>query len=145
MQAFVGESEHTLDEKSRLIVPQRHRGALVDGHFLVKGLDGCLWLMPAKTFERIDAQLQKESIFDEETRDFERLFYSGIDGVLDAQGRLTISPALRKYAGMGDDQPVIVVGTRNRLEIWSRDRWEVRSARVHAQGPTIAQKFRGVV
>jgi MraZ protein len=145
MFAFVGESEHTLDDKGRLIIPQRHREALGEGYFLTKGLDLCLWLLPLNTFHQIDAQLQSVSILDENMRDLERLFYAGVDGKLDGQGRLSVPAPLRRYAGIEDEAPVVVVGTRIRLELWSRDRWESRSAHLHAHGTEIAQQLKGIL
>jgi MraZ protein len=145
MIAFVGESEHNLDDKGRLIIPQRHREALAGGHFLTKGLDHCLWVLPLATFQRIDAQMFEASILDENTRDLERMFYAGVDGHLDSQGRLTVPPALRRYAGLDDEATVVVVGTRMRLELWSRERWAARSEHLHEHGAAIAQQLKGLV
>ena len=118
-----GESEHAQDDKGRVIIPQKHREALGDGFFITKGLDRCLWLIPQRSWDRIDTQLKKLDVSDENARKLERLLYPGTVGRLDKQGRLNIPANLRRHAGIQDGGPVVLVGVRNRLELWHADRW----------------------
>lgn len=123
MFKFHGESDHTLDDKGRVIIPVKYRDALADGWFLTRGLDGCLWLFPSETWDRVSALLESSQLTKRDARNLDRLLYTGSDGQLDKQGRLLIPQHLRGHAGL-DDTHVVIVGVKNRLEIWSPDRWQ---------------------
>lgn len=124
MFKFHGESDHTLDEKNRIIIPVKYRDALADGLFLTRGLDGCLWLYPLSTWEDLSANLEASNQKRRDARHLDRLLYSGTPASLDKQGRMLIPNNLRAHAGLVDNHAVIV-GVKNRLEIWSRERWAI--------------------
>ena len=142
MLGFINESDHNLDEKGRLVIPQRHRAAFASGFVLTRGLDGCLWLWPLPTFESVQEQIRPASILDEPTRNLERLLYTGLDGKLDQQGRLTIPASLRKYAGIGSDGQVVLLGSRRRLEVWSPERWDAVTQRLPADAASASEQIR---
>jgi MraZ protein len=50
------------------------------------------------------------------------LFASASDEVPDKQGRITVPPALRQYAGL--DRDCVVIGANTRMEIWDATAWE---------------------
>lgn len=121
--SFVGEFERNLDDKSRLVIPPRFRPELEDGFFVTRGLDGCLWLFPRATWTALSAKLAKSSIVKGGARRLDRMLFAGIDGELDGQARISLPQTLRKHAGLEPNGPVIVVGVKNRIELWEPDRW----------------------
>ncbi len=123
---FQGATELSLDAKGRLAVPTRHRDALASGNgkvVLTAHPDGCLLLYPHVSWEPIRAKLQGLSNFNEQARWWQRLLLGFAEELeLDGSGRILISPALRKLAGL--QKQVMLVGQGSRFEVWDLDRWE---------------------
>ena len=68
------------------------------------------------------AQLREAPLAQKQARDYVRVMLSGADSqVPDKQGRVTIPPPLRDYAGLGRELAVIGAGTR--AEIWDAQAW----------------------
>src|SRR5947209_12366520 len=96
-----GRSEHSLDEKGRVIIPQRFRETLGPEFMLVTGPGPCLRIYPMAVFERMEDELASTDVLDEANADklmLQRLFYDGDVGSLDQQFRLTIPKPLRNWA-----------------------------------------------
>lgn len=138
---FHGEYEHGLDEKGRVIVPMKCRPPVEDGLFLTRGLEGCLWLFPRRVWEMVSSQLEDTRLTYREARLLERMLYSGVEGGMDRQGRLLVPPTLRQYAGLEPGQPVIIVGVKNRLELWNPDRWKAETAVLDDPQSDISQEL----
>ena len=96
---FFGESEHSLDNKGRVIIPARLRPALSEGLFVTRGLENCLWLFTMETWEEISGRLADVRMTNSHARQLERLLYSGTEAKLDKQGRLLLPASLRNFAG----------------------------------------------
>lgn len=129
-----GRSEHSLDEKGRVIIPQRFRETLGDEFMLVTGPGPCLRIYPMPVFERMEEQLESDSVLDEANADkqmLQRLFYDGDVGSLDQQFRLTLPKALRNWAEFGkqENETVIIIGMGEKLELWSHAAWEAYKAK----------------
>jgi MraZ protein len=125
---FQGATELSLDAKGRLAVPTRHRDALQSGGravVLTAHPDSCLLLYPKLAWEPIGARLQALSSFNEQARWWQRLLVGFAEEFeVDAQGRILISPALRKFADLKKD--VMLVGQGSHFEIWDVAAWEER-------------------
>ncbi len=135
---FYGEHEHSLDEKGRLILPARYRAAFEQGFFLTRGLENCLWMFTQATWHQLTARLESSVITSLPARQLDRLLYSGTDGTVDKQGRLLVPPSLRAYAELAENEPVIVVGVKNRVELWSQKRWNEVTADLGNRGSEFA-------
>lgn len=119
---FLGTYEPRLDDKGRLILPAKFREALAPGIVLTRGQERCLYGFPRAEFERVHAQMQSASLTSKQARDFQRVLLSGAsDEIPDKQGRLTIPPILRKYAGL--DRALAVIGAGSKIEIWDQNSW----------------------
>lgn len=128
---FVGTHERNLDDKGRVALPAPFRSRLGEHCYLVKGLDRCVSVLPAEVFEAEAAYIDERVKAGEISRNEARaLFYSASLGSFDKQGRITIDEQLRTYAGLTLGQSLVVAGARDRLEIWSTDRY----ARVNTDG-----------
>lgn len=123
MFAFHGEFEHGLDDKGRVIIPVVCREPIQEKLFLTRGLERCLWLFPWDTWEFISAKLSALQLPYREARLLERALFAGTVSHLDRQGRLGLTPSLRDYAELAPGEPVVIVGVRNRLELWNPERW----------------------
>lgn len=119
---FLGTYEPKLDEKGRVILPAKFREQLSDGLVITPGQDRCLYIVSAGEFTRMVDDLAKSPSTTKHARDYIRVLMSGAsDEVPDKQGRVTIPPRLRSYAGISRD--LIVVGVGTRAEIWDAEAW----------------------
>lgn len=120
---FMGEYNHTLDAKGRLIVPAKFREALGEEFTVTKGMDGCLFVFPGEEWEAFEEKLHSLPMIDKEARQFTRFFLAGAASVeVDKSGRILIPGVLREFAGITKD--AVLIGVGSRVEIWSRDRYE---------------------
>ncbi len=120
---FLGTHSPRLDDKGRLFLPAKYREELSGGLVITKGQERCLYVFPLAEFQRITEALRAAPVTAKAVRDYSRVFFaSASDELPDKQGRITIPPALRGYAGLGRD--CIVIGANTRLEIWDAQAWE---------------------
>jgi MraZ protein len=140
---FRGEHHNIIDDKGRLSIPAKFREQLTAEHeglpVLTRGLDNCLWLFPGETWKRNEEQLSHLDPFDANARMLVRVFLgSSVECEIDKQGRIAISPVLRKAAGL--DRNVVVVGLLNRIEIWDREKYEQQQVLTNSSFEALAQK-----
>ncbi|MGN9018715.1 division/cell wall cluster transcriptional repressor MraZ [Lachnospiraceae bacterium HCP1S3_C3] len=120
---FMGEYNHTIDAKGRLIVPAKFREALGDEFVVTRGLDDCLFVFPNEGWKVFEEKLSTLPVANKNARRFARFFLSGAATVeLDKQGRILIPTTLREYGAL--EKEVVFIGVANRVEIWSKERWE---------------------
>ncbi len=123
MHMFMGEYNHTIDAKGRLIIPSKFREALGDEFVVTKGMDGCLFVFDNSEWQAFEAKLRSLPMIDKEARQFTRYFLAGAASLeVDKQGRILLPAVLREFADITKD--AVLVGVGNRVEIWSKDRWE---------------------
>ena len=126
---FMGEHKHTIDAKGRLIIPSRFREELGQEFIITRGLDGCLFIFPQKEWKEFEMKLRGLPLIDKNARKFLRFFLSGAAACeLDKQGRILIPGALREFAGM--EKEVMLAGMLNRIEVWSKERWDANNSYV---------------
>ncbi len=119
----MGEYQHTLDEKGRMIIPVKFREGLGSHFVMTRGLDKCLFVYPMSDWETLEAKLKALPMTRADARAFVRFFFSGAtECELDKQGRILIPQTLRDYAELGKD--CVVLGVSNRVEIWSEPVWK---------------------
>lgn len=120
---FMGEYNHTIDAKGRLIVPAKFREILGDNFIVTKGLDGCLFVYPNDEWTRFEEKLKSLPLTNKNARQFTRFFLAGAAACeVDKQGRILLPQVLRAFASLEKD--VVLVGVASRIEIWSRERWD---------------------
>jgi MraZ protein len=120
---LLGTHGYALDPKGRVSLPQRFRDAFADGVWITAGQERCLYCFPRAEWDRRSEEIGSSSLSDARGRAFARLFFGQSDEArLDAQGRITIPQRLRDLAGITKD--VVVLGVRERMEIWDRDEYE---------------------
>lgn len=123
MCMFMGEYNHTIDAKGRLIIPSKFRETLGDEFVVTKGLDGCLFVYDNAEWGNFESKLKTLPLTNKDARQFVRFFLAGAASVeVDKQGRILLPSVLREFGQLAKD--VILVGVGSRIEIWSRERWE---------------------
>ena len=143
MAELLGTHSYSLDPKGRVSLPVKFREAFDEGLWLTVGQDRCLYCFPKAEWERRSREVDAFALSDKDGRAFSRLFFASADEVrLDAQGRVTIPQRLRDVVGIKKE--VVVLGVRERMEIWDRgefDRYRrrprdrLRERRAGARGP----------
>ena len=122
-ERFIGEYNHTIDAKGRLIVPAKYRDNLGERFYVTKGFDDCLFVYAEEDFNILQEKIRALPLSNKESRTISRFFLgSAQEGELDKQGRILISGPLREHADLVKD--VVLVGVGNHIEIWSKDRYE---------------------
>ena len=119
---FMGEYNHTVDAKGRLIVPSKFREQLGDEFVVTKGLDGCLFVYENTEWKALEEKLHALPLTNANARKFSRFFLAGATTCeVDKQGRILLPAVLRDFAKSEKD--AVLVGVGSRIEIWSRDVW----------------------
>jgi len=120
---FLGEYDHTIDDKGRLTVPARFRAELAEGLVVTRGMDRCLLIYPIQEWYRLFERVTALPLNDRRARAIRRRLLSAASDVApDSQGRVLIPPRLRTYASLSGD--VIVAGNGTYIEVWNPQMWE---------------------
>jgi MraZ protein len=138
-QMFLGQFSHSFDDKSRLTVPAKFREPLVDGAFVVQGLDNNLMVLTASAFETIYKSLMAMNMMDPAARALQRIILGNASQTnLDSAGRILIPQNLRDLAGLQTE--AVLVGLGDYFEIWTPANWQAEQAKL--QDPaTNEQRF----
>ncbi|WP_163194818.1 division/cell wall cluster transcriptional repressor MraZ [Clostridium thermarum] len=120
---FIGEYQHAIDNKNRMIIPSKFREELGNSFVLTKGLDGCLYAYTMNEWKIMEEKLKKLPLTSKDARAFVRFFFSGANEVeIDKQGRALIPQNLLEYAGI--EKEIVSIGVSTRIEIWSKAKWD---------------------
>ncbi|MCJ7839544.1 division/cell wall cluster transcriptional repressor MraZ [Lederbergia sp. NSJ-179] len=120
---FMGEYQHNIDTKGRLIVPAKFRDALGESFVITRGLDQCLFGYPLDEWQQLEEKLKTLPMTKKDARAFTRFFFSGaIECEIDKQGRINLPTTLIGYAKL--EKECVVLGVSSRIEIWNKEIWE---------------------
>jgi MraZ protein len=120
---FMGEFQHNIDTKGRIIVPSKFREGLGESFVVTRGLDKCLFAYPMNEWKLLEEKLKNLPLTKKDARAFTRFFFSGaVECEVDKQGRINIPQPLRSYAVL--DKECVVIGVSNRIEFWASENWE---------------------
>jgi MraZ protein len=137
---FLGEHEHTLDEKGRLTLPAKFRDSFPEGLVLSRGMDGCVYAYAKADWAELAARLTALGSLSRDERMIQRHFFSGAsEATLDKQGRVMVPAALASQAGLERD--VVVAGVHDHLEIWDRVAWRAQIADVEGRAEDVAERL----
>ena len=137
---LIGEYEHSLDAKGRLIMPAKLREDIGEKFIITKGLDGCLFGFSQSEWTNFEEKLKTLPLTNKNARDFVRFFLSGaIECEIDKQGRFLIASNLREYATMKKE--VVIIGVGTRIEIWNRDKWKTYNSDENISADAIAENM----
>jgi MraZ protein len=139
---FLGEYEHTIDDKNRLTLPARFREALAAGVVLTQGFEGgCLYAFTREDWHRVvEQRVGSLDLLAAEGRQMRRFFFAGAaEAELDKQGRILVSAHLIERAGLSRD--VVVAGVYDHLEIWDRGAWRDQLKQVEGSAEHVAERL----
>jgi len=141
---FIGQYQHSIDEKGRLAIPAKFRRELSGEAVVTKGLDGCLFVFTKAKFGKMAVSVSKLPYVSSSARSHARLILAGAQDVeFDKQGRAIIPQYLREYAGLKTH--AVVAGLYDRIEIWSSSAWKKENESVEAKAGEIAEKLSSIV
>ncbi len=137
---FIGEYNHTLDDKGRLAIPAKFRAILKKGAVVTKGLDNCLFLYTKEQWGKIAARFAALPISQAKSRAFARHLLAGaMDLEFDNQGRITLPEYLRQFSTL--KKKVIIAGLYNHLEIWDEANWQAYKLETEKNSNAIAEEL----
>ncbi|MCT1797787.1 division/cell wall cluster transcriptional repressor MraZ [Aerococcus viridans] len=135
---LMGEFQHNIDAKGRIIIPAKLREDLGAKFVITRGLDGCVFGYPLENWEKIQEKLKQLPLAKKEARAFTRFFYSAAaEAEIDKQGRINIPSTLVEYANL--EKECLVLGVSDRIEIWSKTKWESVSSEIEESFEEIAE------
>jgi len=128
---FIGEYEHTVDAKGRVIMPAKLREDIGEKFILTKGLDGCLFAYSQTEWTNFEEKLKTLPLTNKNARDFVRFFLSGaIECEIDKQGRFLIPSNLRAYSKL--DKDIVIIGVGTRIEVCNKEAWQQSGENISA-------------
>ncbi len=137
---FIGEYQHSIDNKGRIIIPSKFREDLGEEFVMTKGLDNCLFVYPKEEWTILENKLKTLPLTNRDARAFIRFFFSGAtECIPDKQGRVLIPANLREHSKL--DKDVVVIGVSTRMEIWSKEEWEAYNSDDNLSYDIIAEKM----
>ncbi|GMA47628.1 division/cell wall cluster transcriptional repressor MraZ [Tetragenococcus muriaticus] len=137
---LMGEFQHSIDTKGRLIIPSKLREQLGETFVVTRGLDGCLFGYPLTEWEKLEEKLDQMPLAKKDARSFVRFFYSAAtECEIDKQGRINIPTTLRKHASL--EKRCVIIGVSTRIEIWDEQRWNDFSEKTEENFDDIAESM----
>lgn len=117
---LMGEFHHNLDEKQRLVIPNKYRDELGNEFVITRGIEHCLYVYPMNKWNALVEKLNTLSFTKKDARTFIRSFFAGASiCTFDKQGRIVLSDVHRNYANIKKE--CVIIGVNDRLEIWSEN------------------------
>lgn len=137
---FIGEYEHSVDVKGRMIMPSKLRENIGEKFIITKGLDKCLFAYSKSEWTNFEEKLKTLPLTNKNARDFVRFFLSGaVECEIDKQGRFLVPANLRTYANI--DKEIVIIGVGTRLEIWNKEAWTNYSSEENISADEIAENM----
>jgi MraZ protein len=137
---FIGEYNHSLDPKNRLIVPAKFREQLGEAFVMTKGLDNCLFVYSINEWRVVEEKLKTLPMTNKDARAFVRFFFAGASECeIDKQGRTLIPSNLKDHANI--DKDVVIIGVSTRIEIWSLEQWNKFNNDANISYEDVAEKM----
>ena len=137
---FFGEFDYKIDEKGRVPIPPRFRGALKDGMVLTPGIEKCIIAYTLPEWKKLATELTGGSPAPSKLRKLNRaIFATAFTTKFDGQGRIALPVPLREYAEIVDE--VVIVGANTCLEIWNKVHWEEEKAASQQQAWQIIESL----
>jgi len=138
---FIGEYTYSIDDKKRLAIPAKFRQTLGKKAIITRGLDNCLFLYPAKEWEKLAKKLSQLPLAQADARGFARIMLAGAMEVnLDRLGRILIPDYLKKYASL--QKKVAIAGLYNRIEVWDEKNWDLYKQKMEKEAGDIAERLK---
>ncbi len=137
---FIGEYNHNIDLKGRLIIPSKIRESLGERFIITKGLDNCLFIYSLNEWTDFETKLKTLPLTNKDARAFVRFFFSGAtECEIDKQGRILVPSNLREHANL--EKETVIIGVSTRVEIWNKENWIDYNSDENISADIIAEKM----
>jgi len=137
---LIGEYEHNIDAKGRIIMPAKLKDDIGEKFVITQGLDGCLFAYSQSEWKNFEEKLRTFPLTNKDARALKRFFLArAMECEIDKQGRFLISSNLREFACL--QKEVVIIGVLDKIEIWSKDRWQEYSKEENMAADEIAQRM----
>jgi MraZ protein len=137
---FIGEYQHSIDEKGRVSLPVKFRAKLASGCVVTRGIDKCLWIYSLDEWEKLAEKISQLPITQKDSRNFSRLILAGaVDLSIDKLGRINLPSYLKEYAGI--NKKVTITGMYNRIELWPEEAWNKFKKEMEDNSEQIAENL----
>lgn len=137
---FIGEYQHSIDKKRRIAIPAKFRGSFKTKAIITRGLDGCLFVYPTKTWEKLAEKLGSLPLGEKKMRQFVRITLSqAVETEVDGQGRILIPNYLNEFADLKSE--AVITGLYDRVEIWNRERWQKQTSEAEKDKDEMAEEL----
>lgn len=130
MKLFLGEYDHSLDDRARVMLPRKIRQEIEDREIvLARGYEGCIFGFDRASWEKESAKHLETPVTDEKGREVRRYLFAAAEKVeIDKLGRILLPALLKEYAAI--NREVKIVGTGDHFEIWDVNRWHKYAVRL---------------
>ena len=123
---FLGEFNHSIDDKGRITIPALYRHLLEGGAYITHGFDSNLMVLRTATFEKLSLRVNQMNLTDPSVRELRRLLFSRAQKITpDASGRILIPHFLRENVGLNGE--IVLIGGGSYFELWSQSNWKLQS------------------
>lgn len=140
---FIGSYTQRVGPRYRVALPAKFRQILGKKIILTRGYEGCLLVIPDKSWQELLSLVAKGPFVSRAVRDTTRfLLGSAFEIELDEQGRFVLPEVLRTYAEIGKE--VVFVGLGRWVEIWDSSRWVRRQKYLEKRGSELAERLAGI-
>lgn len=137
---LIGEYEHNIDAKGRLIMPAKLKEDIGEKFVITQGLDGCLFVYSQSEWKNFEDKLRTFPLTNKDARALKRFFLAkATECELDKQGRFLISSNLREFASL--EKEVVIIGVLDKIEIWSKEKWLKYSEQENMEADEIAERM----
>ena len=127
---FLGQFQHNLDDKGRLMIPARFRELLEGGAFITQGFDKCLMVLTEAYFKQVYERIEAMNLADPTARMLRRLILANAYPVeVDKVGRILVPQNLRAFLGIANGE-LIVAGQGEYFEVWTPGDWSGQMAQL---------------
>lgn len=125
-----------------IVVPREYWPELAPGAVITRGLERCLFVYPRDEWRQVERAIQAWPLTRADARALSRYLLGGAQATqLDEEGRLSIPPALRDYAGLRGE--TLMVGLVSHAEVWDAQRWREVNAALENDAASIAERIAG--
>ncbi len=123
---FLGQFQHNLDDKGRLMIPARFRELLEGGAYITQGFDKCLMVLTEPYFKEVYDRINAMNLTDPTARLLRRLILSNAYPIdVDKVGRILVPQNLRAFLAIENGE-LIVAGQGDYFEVWMPDAWKAQ-------------------
>jgi len=135
---FIGQYEHSVDEKGRVAIPSKFRNTFKDGAVVTKGLDGCLFIFAKERWHKMAKSIGELPYTKSSARVFARLVLaSAVEVEFDNQGRILVAGYLREYASL--KKQAVIAGLYDRVEVWSKESWKKEMSKIDKEAGKVVE------